>query len=145
MKGKRDIGIQTGANTGHKEKKEMLLLGPREQQIIDITISGVLGEFTMQRSGLKLLQKETWSISNRCLVVFDDCELDKPPGLCAAIKTPLLSTSSVSVAADSLKRTSSNRILLSPGCLGKTATQLLHTFCRGNQRCLAAASCPAVA
>lgn len=89
-------------------------------------------------------RKESWSISNHCLVLSDDCEPDKSPGLCAAIQTTLLVTSSVSVAADSLKWTSSNRILLSPSRAGKTAAQLLHTFCRGNQHRLAAAACPAV-
>jgi len=47
--------------------------------------------------------KEPWSISNHHLVAFDYCELDKLPELSAVINTILFFTSSVSVAANSLK------------------------------------------
>lgn len=36
-------------------KKKMLLRGPRKQQIIAVTVSGLLREFTVQRMGPKLL------------------------------------------------------------------------------------------
>lgn len=115
-------------------KKKMLLVWLWKQWIIDNTISGVLKEFKMQRTWEKLRSKEPWSISNHHLVAFDYCELDKLPELYAVINTILFFTSSVSVAASSLKWTSSNWILLSPSCLGKAATQLLYAFCRGNQQ-----------
>lgn len=48
-----NIGNQTGAGSGHKEK--MLLRGPRKRQIIGLTISEMLREFTTQGTGRKPL------------------------------------------------------------------------------------------
>lgn len=96
------VDIQTGADSGHKEKNAT----PRAQKAANhchYHLRNAQGIYSAKNGTETAARRRPRSISNHCLVLFDGCELDKLPELCAAIKFTLLSTPSVSVAADSLK------------------------------------------
>lgn len=132
IKVKINIDVQTHTNIGFQEK--CYSLGSESSKSLILPSQELSENLTCKELDINYCQKESWSISNHRLVACDHCELDKLPELYAVINTTLFFTSSVSVAASSLKWTSSNWILLSASCLGKAATQLLHAFCRGNQQ-----------
>lgn len=132
IKGKINIDVvQTLTNIGCKEK--CYYFGSESSKSLILLSQELSGNLKCKELDRNYCSKEAWSISNHHLVAFDYCELDKWPELYAIINTAFFFTSSVAVAANSPKWTSSNRILLSPSCLGKAAAQLLHAFCRGNQ------------
>lgn len=124
--------VQALTNIGFKEK--CYYFGSESSKSLILPSQELSENLKCKEVDRNYCQKESWSISNHCLVAFDYRELDKLPELYAVINTILFFTSSVLVAANSLKWTSSNWILLSPSCLGKAATQLLHAFCRGKQQ-----------
>lgn len=93
--------VQTHTNIGSQEK--CYYLGSESSKSFIIPSQELSENLTCKELDINYCQKESWSISNHRLVAFDRCELDKLPELYAVMNTTLFFTSSVSVAASSLK------------------------------------------
>lgn len=93
--------VQALTNIGFKEK--CYYFGSESSKSLILPSQELSENLKCKEVDRNYCQKESWSISNHCLVAFDYRELDKLPELYAVINTILFFTSSVLVAANSLK------------------------------------------